>query len=97
MANSNVIDRARQADPEAIAALMNHSLQSKGITASVDREGDRLEVMLESDTETNQSLLTTFVSNGLKNLNISSIHTATVRGTRQGAVIWEDTISVGQP
>jgi len=95
MTNSNVIERARQADPEAIAALMNHSLQSKGITASVARDGDRLEVLLDSDSETNRSLLTTFVSNGLKNLNVSSIRTATVRGTKQGSVVWEDTVSVG--
>ncbi len=94
MANSTLIERARNADPQAIAALMNHSLQSKGITASVEREGDRLNVMMDSDNATSASLLKTFVSNGLKNLNLTSIRAVTVRGRQNGSLVWEEAIAV---
>jgi len=84
MTQSNLIELAKQGDPQAIATLMNRSLQTKGILARVNREGNRLQIQLEAEQVPNREALMAFVQNGLSNLHIENISTVEVAGQQQG-------------
>jgi hypothetical protein len=85
MTKPNILELAKQGNPQAIAALMNHSLKPKGITANVETQGDRLQVLLEGEQLPNQSVLTSFVKNGLNQLNLDHVTSVQVSGQRIGA------------
>lgn len=85
MTQLHLIEQAKQGDPQAIAALMNKSLQPKGMTALVNRQGDCLEVILEAERIPNRQALTTFVQKGIHNLEIESIRSIRVLGQQIGA------------
>jgi hypothetical protein len=85
MTQLHLIEQAKQGDPNAIAALMNKSLQPKGMTALVDRHDDRLEVTLEAERVPNRQALTAFVEKGISNLGIQIIKSVTVKGQQIGA------------
>jgi hypothetical protein len=85
MTDSNLIEQAKLGDPQAIAELMNQSLQSRGMRASVDRQGDCLEVVLEAERVPNRQSLTTFVQQGIDNLGVQSIRSIRILGQQFGA------------
>lgn len=86
MTQLHLIEQAKQGDPQAIAALMNKSLQPKGMTALVDRHNDRLDVVLEAERVPNRQALTEFVEKGISNLGIPSIKSIKVSGQQIGAM-----------
>lgn len=49
MAQNPLIEQAKQGNVNAIASLMNRLLKSQGMLANVEREGDRLDILIESD------------------------------------------------
>lgn len=49
MAQNPLIEQAKQGNVNAIASLMNRLLKSQGMLANVERDGDRLDVLIESD------------------------------------------------
>ena len=49
MSENPLVEQAKQGDVNAIASLMNRLLKSQGMLANVERSGDRLEVLIESD------------------------------------------------
>jgi hypothetical protein len=85
MTQLDLIEQAKQGDPSAIAALMNKSLQPKGMTALVDRHDDRLEVTLAAERVPNRQALTAFVEKGISNLGIQIIKSVRVMGQQIGA------------
>lgn len=85
MTDSNLIEQAKLGDPQAIAALMNQSLEPRGMRASVDRQGDCLEVLLEAERIPNRQSLTTFVQKGINNLGMQSIRSIRILGQQFGA------------
>jgi hypothetical protein len=97
MTDNTILRRAKEGNAEAIAALMNHSLNSKGIHATAERAGDRLLVNLETDSVPDQALLTKFVHQGVKNLNVDAIETVMVTGRIRGGdrPAWTSTIRLG--
>lgn len=80
----NILQLAKQGDSKAIAALMNRSLQPKGITAKVALKDGCLQVMLESAQVPNQQSLVAFVENGITRLDTSLIERIKVYGRRSG-------------
>ncbi|MGJ3252097.1 MAG: hypothetical protein ACFE0J_13345 [Elainellaceae cyanobacterium] len=97
MTKPNLLELAKQGNPQAIAALMNHSLKPKGIVAKVQAQGDRLQVLLEAAQTPNRQVLTNFVRNGLNHLNIDSIQFVQVSGQQTGAnqPAWTQRLEVG--
>ncbi|MFM6347785.1 MAG: hypothetical protein ACKPFK_21965, partial [Dolichospermum sp.] len=73
MTQDNLLALAKQGDVQAIASLMNRSLQPKGITAKVALKDACLQVMLESEQISNQKALAEFVKKGIIALDIPSI------------------------
>jgi len=49
MTQNELVEQAKQGNVNAIASLMNKLLKSQGMLANVEREGDRLEILIESD------------------------------------------------
>ncbi len=85
MTDSNVLELAKLGDPQAIASLMNQSLESKGMLAKVERQGDSLEVTLEAERVPNRQALTAFVQKGINNLGIQAIRSVRIIGQQVGA------------
>jgi hypothetical protein len=84
MTQTNLLELAKQGNPQAIASLMNRSLQPRGITATTELLGDCLHVVLEAEQIPNRQVLTTFVQNGMKNLGVRSIRSVRVVGKQTG-------------
>ncbi len=76
----NLLQLAKQGDPEAIAALMNRSLQPKGISAKVAFKDGCLQIMLESAQVTNQQALVAFVRKGITSLETALIERVKIYG-----------------
>ncbi|MGF1673375.1 MAG: TM2 domain-containing protein [Rivularia sp. (in: cyanobacteria)] len=76
----NLLQLAKQGDPKAIAALMNKSLQPKGITAKVAFKNNCLQIMLESDQVPDQQTLVMFVRKGITNLETAFIEKVKIYG-----------------
>ena len=87
MTQTNLLELAKQGDPQAIATLMNRSLQPRGITADVELQGNCLRVALEAEQVPNRQALTAFVQNGIGNLAIQSIQSIKVTGRQIGASV----------
>jgi cytoskeletal protein RodZ len=92
----NFTELAKQGNPGAIAALMNRSLQPKGITAKVAAIGNNLQIRLESAQVPNQAALVKFVHKGLTTLAVESIQTVHLSGYLLGeaAPAWEEDIEL---
>lgn len=99
MSQQNLLELAKQGNPNAIAALMNRNLRSKGITAKVSRKDDCLRVILESSDVLNQGSLVEFVRNGVLNLKIAGINTLEIFARQIGneVPVWSRTIKLSKP
>ncbi|WP_434684139.1 hypothetical protein [Pseudanabaena minima] len=49
MTQNPLVEQAKQGNVNAIASLMNRLLKSQAMLANVERDGDRLEILIESD------------------------------------------------
>lgn len=81
---TNLVDRAKRGDAQAIATIMNRHLQPKGITAKTTFNEGVLQVMLEAAELPNQQALTKFVRQGVTNLKSELIQTVQVCGKQVG-------------
>ncbi|HEY9621850.1 MAG TPA: hypothetical protein V6C78_15950 [Crinalium sp.] len=99
MTQSNLLELAKQGDPQAIATLMNRTLQPRGMTATADLHDHCLEVILESAQVPNRQVLTTFVQKGLANLGIQSINSVKILGKQTGAAspVWVQELNLASP
>jgi hypothetical protein len=95
----NVLQLARQGNPDAIAALMNQHLQARGITAQVTQQDDALNVFLESAQALSQEELVAYVQKGVTGLSLDNIHQLNVSGKQVGhtAADWTETIQFNSP
>ncbi len=80
-----VLQLARQGQPNAIAALMNQHLESKGITAYVAQQGNLLQVVLEASGVPAQSKLVNYVKMGISGLGLTTVDHLSVSGKQQGS------------
>lgn len=89
---SNLLDRAKQGDPKAIAALMNRSLQPKGILVKTELHDQCLQVFIEALDPPDQQTLTAYIRRGIENLRLHSITTVRVYGHKTGDELpaWSD-------
>lgn len=82
--SQELLGRAKQGDPQAIAALMNKTLQPKGITARVNLKDDCLRIMLEGEKAPEQRGSVAFVQRGMEGLGVESINKIQVFGRPTG-------------
>lgn len=96
MLEKTPLELVKQGNLDAISALINRSLSSKGISAKVKRRDDCLQIMLESDQIPNQQNLTRFIQNGISKLEIQNIKTIQIFGRILGDEIpaWSQIIAL---
>lgn len=99
MTHDNLLELAKRGDVQAIASLMNLSLQPKGITAKVALKDRCLQVMLEAAQVPNQQTLVEFVRKGITGLGVPSIEIVKVYGRQTGEEFpaWNKEFEIGVP
>ncbi|MBD2542130.1 hypothetical protein [Coleofasciculus sp. FACHB-SPT36] len=92
----NILELAKQGNPQAIAAMMNRQLQPKGITAKANIKDGCLQIMVESAQVLNQDILVAFLRKGVENLGAESIKKVKVYGrqTTVNAQIWSQEFEI---
>lgn len=96
MTQPNLLEFAKQGDPQAIAALINQSLKSKGVSAAVTRQDNCLQVMLEAAQVPDQSPLVALIRQGMISLQVSSIDLVKIFGRKMGesSPAWSEEVSL---
>jgi len=84
MAQAEVLQRARLGDATAIATLINTSLASRGITATVERIGDRLLITYTAPQALKAESMLRFTQTGLQNLALSTFQSVQITGMKTG-------------
>lgn len=80
---STASEEVQRGNPEAITAIINRSLQKKGITASVDLDHGDLHVMLDAK-QVPPEAAADFIFKGVQKLNIEPAYDVHVYGRRVG-------------
>lgn len=93
-----IIERAKQGDSHAIAALINRHLQVQGVTAKTKVKGDCLRLMLEGNTVPNQEVMVQFIYQGMTKLAAKSIKTVKIYGkqTHLDFPAWSQELDLGE-
>ena len=96
MTELNFQELAKQGNPQAIASWLEGQLQSEGITASANLDGDCLDVILEAEQVLREDTLVDFVRTELTNLQPDSIRKVKVQGRESGqiAAAWSQEFSL---
>lgn len=96
MAQSSLLQLARAGNADAIAALMNASLQAIGVSARAVLRDGNLHILLESDRTLAQLPSIEFIQRGISRLGIGWISSAIVYGrlVGQSAPIWVQRIDL---
>jgi Type IV pilin-like G and H, putative len=84
MTQANILEMAKQGNPQAIASLMNLSLQPKGVTAQTAINDGCLHVFLSSQQLLSQSAIVQFVQQGLAALGSNSIQQVKIYARKDG-------------
>ncbi|RZM82213.1 hypothetical protein [Leptolyngbya iicbica] len=96
MKKSELIKLAQQGHPQAIALLLNHSLQSQNIQATVGEHAGTLHIVLESQPPPAQATYSKAVHQGLQKLAIAAIDKAHIYGRTTGhrEFAWKTVVSL---
>jgi hypothetical protein len=96
MTELNFQELAKQGNPQGIASWLQGQLQSEGITASANLDGDCLDVILEAEQVLKEDTLVDFVRTELTNLQPDSIRKVKVQGRESGqiAAAWSQEFSL---
>ncbi|MDC0834858.1 hypothetical protein POG22_17880 [Geitlerinema sp. CS-897] len=99
MVRAEIFTQAKQGNPEAIASLMNQSLQVKQITVNVRVDGNHLSAIATGERPPDRDFMVDFVRRGLEKLNTGSIDRVTVLAfVRESTVpLWRETIALETP
>ncbi len=74
MAQSSILELAKQGNAEAIATLINRSIQAKGITtAKATLEQECLSTDLRSPQKINQKAMVSLIRKGMLSLQVKTI------------------------
>lgn len=80
---SPILEKASSGNPEAIAAIINKSLQKNRISAAVDLDHGDLHVMLDAKQVPSEAAAN-YIFNGIKKLNVEPAYDLHVYGRRLG-------------
>ncbi|MBK4732255.1 hypothetical protein JJD41_20635 [Oxynema sp. CENA135] len=92
-------ERARQGEPEAISAIVNQAIQSEGITAKAAIKDGSLLLLLEAAQIPDRESLVPFIQQGVRELAIEPYSTMKVYGRQQGQrhPAWQQEIEIEPP
>ncbi|MDY6936116.1 MAG: hypothetical protein SWY16_00495 [Cyanobacteriota bacterium] len=94
MTQGNILEQAKQGNPDAIAALMSRSMKSQGIDVRASLEGSCLQVRLEAPKVPSPQATIAFVRKGMTNLGIETIDSVDIQSYQAGAALptWQERI-----
>lgn len=94
-----LLELAQKGDSNAIAALMNQTLQPKGISAKVEQKDGYLQVLLKSEQPMAQKALVGFITQGITKLNLEAINSIAIYARRYGqtSTDWAERIQLKAP
>lgn len=97
MTKPQILELAKQGDAEAIAELINRSLQPKGVTATVKLTNGHMSVTLSAAKVPSQKFFAPFIHQGTIALGSPSIQSLTVSGQAAGSSSpnWEEEFHLG--
>jgi YVTN family beta-propeller protein len=99
MMQPNLVQLAQSGDANAIAILMNSTLQAIGITARVVLKEDDLYILLESEHVLAQNSCTEFIRRGIARLGMAWLSSAVIysRIVGEAAPLWVQKIELAEP
>lgn len=101
MAQSSILELAKQGNSEAIATLINRSIQAKGITASAFLDHECLNIDLRSPQRINQKPMVSLIQKGMLNLQVKGIQGVIISAfqsdyeTASDRQIWQTNLNLG--
>ncbi|HEY9639216.1 MAG TPA: PrsW family glutamic-type intramembrane protease [Coleofasciculaceae cyanobacterium] len=98
MTQSDLLKLAQQGDPEAIARLLNRSLQPRGVTAKILIRDNCLKILLSSARPLEQQAFMQFLQRQLSDWELGTIALAKVYSQQMGEGVpaWSQDISLAQ-
>ncbi|PZV17572.1 MAG: hypothetical protein DCF22_03430 [Leptolyngbya sp.] len=88
---SQLLNLAKQGNPQAIAALMNSVLEPKGVTTTAQLTDDYLLIMVQSEKLLNQAAIVSFIRSGIGSLAAASIRKVKVSAQKiGGSPLWTE-------
>jgi hypothetical protein len=99
MSQPDVLELAKQGNPRAIAAIVNHLAKPYHITAKATRQEDCLHILLESEQTINQSTAVALIYKIVSSLKSESIRAIRVYGRQVGekSATWNQEIMLMTP
>jgi hypothetical protein len=100
MTQGNILEQAKQGNPNAIAALMSRSMKSQGIDVKASLDNDRcLDVILEAEKVPTPQATVAFIRKGMTNLGVKSIDIVRVSAYQAGESIpaWQEELILQEP
>lgn len=99
MSQQEILTRAKQGDPQAIAFLINQALTTIGVKAKVSIQKNNLHLLLESSQLPDRQACIRVIHQGMQRLNASSIDFVNLYGRRLGNTIpeWTEVIELYRP
>lgn len=93
MSAQEILTLAQQGNPIAIATLLNYLTQRQGMKVRVQRQGDRLHVLLEAGSVPNPHEMMAMVQDSINELHVQGITSITVYGRQRGNRLpaWQQT------
>lgn len=93
---SQLLNLAKQGNPQAIAALMNSVLEPKGVTTTAQLTDDCLSIMVQSEKPLNQAAIVSFIRSGIGALGATSICKVKVSAQKAGELpLWTEEFQLG--
>lgn len=95
---SDVLELAKQGNPQAIASLMNLVLQPKGVTVKASLQDRCLHILFSSEELLSQPVLLNFAQTGLANLRPAPVEQVKLYAQKAGqkTPIWTDEFQLGR-
>ena len=92
MTQKNALEQARQANPNAIAALINKNTKPQGITVEVYKEDKQLIIRAESVQTIDKAKFSKLMQGGLSKIGITGIKIVRLEGYQSGSdvLVWHD-------
>lgn len=95
---SQLLNLAKQGNPQAIASLMNSVLEPKGVTTIAQLTDDCLSIMVQSEKPLNQAAIVSFIRSGIGALGATSIRKVKVSAQKSGELpLWTEEFQLGNP
>jgi Tfp pilus assembly protein PilE len=92
---SQLLNLAKQGNPQAIASLMNSVLEPKGVTTNAQLTDDCLLIMVQSEKPLNQAAIVSFIRSGIDALRAASIRTVKVSAQIGESTLWAEEFQLG--